>query len=78
MTLFCHGKFFVKTKLGKEDVVKDAERRILEAKISNAARNYFYANGDKAEKQVVLTELSVKFLENGGTPDRLDALLNEK
>lgn len=62
----------------QEDAVKDAERRVLEAKISMTARLYANANGNKGEVAVTLSELSIKFLESGGTTDQLDALINEQ
>lgn len=78
MSMFCHGKFAVKTRAGKEDVVKDCEKRMLEAEIRKAARLYYNANGDKHEQMAILTKLSVKFLESGRTHDQLDALVNER
>ncbi len=78
MTSFCHGKFFVSNRSDKEDVVEDAKKRVLEAKIRLAARLYYNANGDKEEQLIVLLELSNQFLSYEGTQEQLNNLLNEK
>jgi len=63
----------------KEDVVKDAMRRVTEAKIRKESRLYFNASGEeRIECQKSLIELMHAFLKYGGTVDQFDLLLNEE
>jgi len=76
MTSFCHGKFAVQAKKEGVNIVKDAERRILEARIKSAVREYYHANGNKDTKMLDLLELSGEFLTKGGTNEELEILIN--
>ncbi len=78
MTSFCHGKFAVQTKKEGVNVVKDAERRILEAHIKSTVREYYNANGNKDAKMLDLLELSEEFLAKGGTNEELEIIINGK
>jgi len=59
MTMFCQGKFAVQTKKRGVNVVQDAKRRILEVNLKKAAREYYYANGNKDEKLILQREIEV-------------------
>lgn len=76
MTSFCHRNLSVQVRRKGVNVVEDAERRVLEARIKSAVREYYHANGNKDAKMVDLLELSGKFLAKGGTNEELVILIN--
>ncbi len=78
MTMFCQGK--IKVEFGKKgvSVLDDTIRRILEARVRNAVRGYYHANGNKDEKMSELLECSSEFLAKGGTLEELESLTSGK